>query len=86
MTPVVILFLQGNEALPQLEPATVVPTTNEVPLQQAAVMTPMDPVKSAADSLLPIVQSQRERFRMRAQELEAVSLARLRLDPSICHL
>lgn len=29
-------------------------------------------LKSAADSLLPIVQSQRERFRLRAQELEAV--------------
>ena len=28
--------------------------------------------KSAADSLLPIVQSQRERYRVRAQELEAV--------------
>ena len=32
-----------------------------------------DANKSAADSLLPIVQSQRERFRVRAQELEAVS-------------
>ncbi|ELT91707.1 hypothetical protein CAPTEDRAFT_219049 [Capitella teleta] len=31
------------------------------------------PLKSAADSLLPIVQSQRERFRVRAQELEAES-------------
>lgn len=30
-------------------------------------------MKSAADSLLPIIQSQRERFRLRAQELEAVS-------------
>merc|ERR1712150_137910 len=30
-----------------------------------------DKLKSAADSLLPIVQSQRERFRVRAQELEA---------------
>ncbi|XP_033747853.1 protein CASP-like [Pecten maximus] len=30
--------------------------------------------KSAADSLLPIVQSQRERYRLRAQELEAHSL------------
>ena len=29
-------------------------------------------LKTAADSLLPIVQSQRERFRMRATELEAV--------------
>ena len=29
-------------------------------------------MKSAADALLPIVQSQRERFRSRAQELEAV--------------
>ena len=29
-------------------------------------------MKTAADSLLPIVQSQRERFRMRAQELETV--------------
>ena len=28
--------------------------------------------QSAADSLLPIVQSQRERFRSRVQELEAV--------------
>lgn len=36
-----------------------------------AVMTPVG-VQSAADSLLPIVQSQRERFRLRAQELEAV--------------
>ena len=35
-----------------------------------AVLTPLS---SAADSLLPIVQSQRERFRLRAQELEAVS-------------
>ena len=31
-------------------------------------------LKTAADSLLPIVQSQRERFRMRATELEAVRL------------
>ena len=38
----------------------------------AAGTTTID-LKSAADSLLPIVQSQRERFRMRAQELEAVS-------------
>ncbi len=30
-------------------------------------------MKCVADSLLPIVQSQRERFRIRAQELEAVS-------------
>ena len=30
-------------------------------------------VSSAADSHLPIVQSQRDRFRIRAQELEAVS-------------
>lgn len=29
-------------------------------------------VRTAADSLLPIVQSQRERFRVRAQELETV--------------
>ena len=29
-------------------------------------------MKTAADSLLPIVQSQRERFRVRAQELETV--------------
>ena len=29
-------------------------------------------MKNAADSLLPIVQSQRERFRQRAQELETV--------------
>ena len=33
--------------------------------------------KTAADSLLPIIQSQRERYRIRAQELEAVSLIRL---------
>ena len=31
-------------------------------------------MKTAADSLLPIVQSQRERFRVRAQELETVRL------------
>ncbi|KAK3766812.1 hypothetical protein RRG08_056895 [Elysia crispata] len=31
--------------------------------------------KSAADSLLPIVQSQRERYRLRAQELEAQTLS-----------
>ena len=45
------------------------------------VMSPLSPLaagpggetKSAADSLLPIIQSQRERFRLRAQELEAVS-------------
>lgn len=35
----------------------------------------VDSGKSAADSLLPIVQSQRERYRLRAQELEAQSLA-----------
>ena len=33
-------------------------------------------VRTAADSLLPIVQSQRERFRVRAQELETVCLDR----------
>ena len=33
-----------------------------------------DGSRSAADSLLPIVQSQRERYRVRAQELEAVSI------------
>lgn len=32
-------------------------------------------MKSAADSLLPIIQSQRERFRLRAQELEAQTVA-----------
>jgi homeobox protein cut-like len=31
--------------------------------------------KSAADSLLPIIQSQRERYRLRAQELEAQTLS-----------
>ncbi|XP_059177161.1 protein CASP-like [Physella acuta] len=31
--------------------------------------------KSAADSLLPIVQSQRERYRLRAQELEAQTMS-----------
>lgn len=36
-----------------------------------ATATPTDSLKSAADALLPIVQSQRERFRTRAQELEA---------------
>ena len=36
-------------------------------------MTPVSSAASAADSLLPIVQSQRERFRVRAQELETVS-------------
>ncbi|XP_025089787.1 protein CASP-like [Pomacea canaliculata] len=34
-----------------------------------------DVTKSAADSLLPIVQSQRERYRLRAQELEAQALS-----------
>jgi len=45
-------------------------------------------MKTAADSLLPIVQSQRERFRVRAQELETVRFYTLwpsvwvvRLDP-----
>ncbi|KAL4224421.1 Protein CASP [Mactra antiquata] len=33
-----------------------------------------DGSKSAADSLLPIVQSQRERYRVRAQELEAQTI------------
>jgi len=32
-------------------------------------------VRTAADSLLPIVQSQRERFRVRAQELETVCMS-----------
>lgn len=45
-------------------------------VSQPSLMSPMDPLKSAADSLLPIVQSQRERFRTRAQELEAVSTGR----------
>ena len=36
-------------------------------------------MKSAADSLLPIVQSQRERFRVRAQELETVRKLRLEI-------
>ncbi|XP_052220993.1 protein CASP-like isoform X6 [Dreissena polymorpha] len=42
----------------------------------SAVYTPqsMDGGKSAADSLLPIVQSQRERYRIRAQELEAQTI------------
>ena len=35
-------------------------------------MTPADNAKTVSDSLLPIIQSQRERFRLRAQELEAV--------------
>ena len=39
----------------------------------ASVMTPVSSAASASDSLLPIVQSQRERFRVRAQELETVS-------------
>ncbi|XP_069134221.1 protein CASP-like [Argopecten irradians] len=39
------------------------------------VIVPMETGgQSAADSLLPIVQSQRERYRLRAQELEAHSL------------
>lgn len=41
----------------------------------APVSIQIDPTnKSAADSLLPIIQSQRERYRLRAQELEAQTL------------
>jgi len=36
---------------------------------------PSDNLKAAAGSLLPIVQSQRERYRLRAQELEAQNVA-----------
>lgn len=44
---------------------------------QPAVLSAVDPValKTAADSILPIIQSQRERFRLRAQELETVTLS-----------
>lgn len=44
---------------------------------QPAILSAVDPVamKMAADSILPIIQSQRERFRLRAQELETVTLA-----------
>lgn len=43
---------------------------------QSALLSAVDPaaLKAAADSILPIVQSQRERFRLRAQELESVTL------------
>jgi homeobox protein cut-like len=43
---------------------------------QPAMLRPIDAeaLKSAADSLLPIVQSQRERYRVRAQELETVTV------------
>jgi homeobox protein cut-like len=43
---------------------------------QPAMLRPIDAeaLKSAADSLLPIVQSQRERYRVRAQELEMVTV------------
>ncbi|KAK0054927.1 protein CASP [Biomphalaria pfeifferi] len=44
---------------------------NEVTSQTSST----DYNKSAADSLLPIVQSQRERYRLRAQELEAQTLS-----------
>lgn len=41
----------------------------------APVAITVDPANnSAADSLLPIIQSQRERYRLRAQELEAVRI------------
>ncbi|XP_076105854.1 protein CASP-like [Mytilus galloprovincialis] len=41
----------------------------------APVAITIDPAsKTAADSLLPIIQSQRERYRLRAQELEAQTL------------
>ncbi|GFR72924.1 protein CASP [Elysia marginata] len=50
-------------------------------VKEMAPVSPTLPVtgdpssKSAADSLLPIVQSQRERYRLRAQELEAQTLS-----------
>ncbi|XP_012942606.1 protein CASP [Aplysia californica] len=59
------------------EPGPADPNTEAM----ASIVKEMAPVyltsgdKSAADSLLPIVQSQRERYRLRAQELEAQSLA-----------
>ncbi|KAH9524242.1 Protein CASP [Bulinus truncatus] len=44
-------------------------------MKEVSPMTSSDGSKSAADSLLPIVQSQRERYRLRAQELEAQTLS-----------
>lgn len=62
------------------EPSTKDPVTEvvadmvrEVTPQTAGLETSL--TRSAADSLLPIVQSQRERYRIRAQELEAQTLS-----------
>ncbi|KAK3083131.1 hypothetical protein FSP39_014842 [Pinctada imbricata] len=55
------------------------PGSGEAGLVSEAVKDVMSPTspgvdKTAVDSILPIVQSQRERYRIRAQELEAHSL------------
>jgi len=61
---------------PSAEASTMAHIVKDVtPQLQTPGQTAGDTSKSAADSLLPIVQSQRERYRMRAQELEAQSLS-----------
>jgi homeobox protein cut-like len=56
--------------------ASLVKDSEMLYTSKAAMMRPVDAdtLKSAADSLLPIVQSQRERYRQRVQELETVTV------------
>lgn len=61
-----------GEAVPNQSAEFVADAVKDITQASNSVLTPTDPtLKSAADALLPIVQSQRERFRLRAQELEA---------------
>ena len=76
------VYYQGDESVGLSDTAELVADVVKdmtVSQSQPAVMCHVDSVKSAVDSLLPIVQSQRERFRLRAQELEAVSDRLIRL-------
>ncbi|XP_064619631.1 protein CASP-like [Lineus longissimus] len=68
------LFRGEGEGEPSTNPSSEImaDALKEVTI---ATSTPDSKSNSAAGSLLPIVQSQRERFRVRAQELEAQNIA-----------
>ncbi|XP_060594752.1 protein CASP-like [Ruditapes philippinarum] len=69
------MFRGEGEGVESITPGAemVASAVKEVTTSAAPPQSP-DGSKSAADSLLPIVQSQRERYRVRAQELEAVNI------------
>ena len=69
-----VCYLQGVESGPPPQSAEALAVADALSGANVTGKATSSEVQSAAESLLPIVQSQRERFRLRAEELEAVSI------------